>query len=60
MKTEIPYDFMPPEQHFGSPGELLSAVNRYQQTRELLNGDERFSLPDGILRNWRTGKVVMS
>ena len=39
---------MPPEQHFGSPGELLSAVNRYQQTRELLDGDDRFSLPDGM------------
>ena len=25
MKTEIPYDFMPPWQHFGSPEELLLA-----------------------------------
>ena len=45
MKTEIPYDFMPPEQHFGSPGELLSAVNRYQQTRELLNGEYASTFP---------------
>lgn len=56
MKTEIPYDFMPPEQHFGSPGELLSAVNRYQQTRELLNGDERFSLPDGMFEKLEDGE----
>lgn len=27
MKTEIPYDFMPPEQHFDSPEELLSAYS---------------------------------
>lgn len=56
MKTEIPYDFMPPEQHFGSPGELLSAVNRYQQTRELLDGDERFSLPDGMFEKLEDGE----
>lgn len=56
MKTEIPYDFMPPEQHFGSPEELLLAVNRYQQTRELVDGDDRFSLPDGMFEKLEDGE----
>lgn len=47
---------MPPEQHFCSPGELLSAVNRYQQTRELVDGDDRFCLPDGMFEKLEDGE----
>ena len=46
MTTEIPYNFMPAEQHFGSPGELLDAVGHYQQTRSFADGDERFNAPE--------------
>ena len=56
MKTEIPYDFMPPEQHFGSPEELLSAINRYQQTRDLVDRDDRLSLPDGMFEKLEDGE----
>lgn len=43
MRTEIPYNFMPAEQHFNSPKELLDAVGHYQQTRSFVDGDERFN-----------------
>ena len=51
METEIPYDFMPPEQHFGSPEELLSPINRYQQTRDLIDGDDRLENRERHLKN---------
>lgn len=47
MKIEIPYDFMPPEQHFASPAGLLSAINRFQKTRVPFSGDERFTASEG-------------
>lgn len=47
MTTEIPYNFMPPEQHFCSPAELLAEVEKYQRSREMVGGDERFNLPEG-------------
>lgn len=47
MKMEIPYDFLPPEQHFDSPAELLSAISEYQETRHPASGDERFNAPAG-------------
>lgn len=56
MKTEIPYDFMPHEQHFCSPEELLSAIKRYQQTRDLVDGDDRLSLPDGMFEKLEDGE----
>ena len=46
MRTEIPYNFMPAEQHFNSPRELLDAVGHYQQTRSFADGDERFNAPE--------------
>ena len=46
MKTEISYNFMPAEQHFNSPEELLNAVRHYQQTRSFVDGDERFNAPE--------------
>lgn len=46
MKSEIPYCFIFPEQHFNSSGELLFIVEHYQQTGELVDGDYRFCLPD--------------
>ena len=46
MKTEIPYNFMPAEQHFGSPEELLRAIEHYQQTRSFADGDKRFNAPE--------------
>lgn len=55
MKIRIQYDFMPPEQHFGSPEELLSAINRYQQTRDLFDGDDRFRLSDGMFEKLEDG-----
>lgn len=47
MRTEIPYDFMPPEQHFTNPGALLRAIEGFQETRALVDGDERFNPPPG-------------
>lgn len=47
MEIEIPYDFMPPEQHFASPAELLSVINRFQKTRDPFSGDERFTASEG-------------
>lgn len=38
---------MPPEQHFASPAELLSAINRFQKTRVPFSGDERFIASEG-------------
>ena len=38
---------MPPEQHFASPVELLSAINRFQKTRVPFSGDERFTATEG-------------
>lgn len=55
MRIEIPYDFMPPERHFNSPDELLSAIKRYQQSRELADGDVRFSLPEGMFEKLDDG-----
>lgn len=55
MKIRIQYDFMPPEQHFGSPEELLSAINRYRQTRDLFDGDDRFRLSDGMFEKLEDG-----
>lgn len=46
MRTEIPYNVMPEEQHFNSPKELLDAVGHYQQTRSFADGDERFNAPE--------------
>ena len=46
MKTEIPYDFIPAEQHFNSPEQLLSAIERYQETRVFGHGDKRFNAPE--------------
>jgi hypothetical protein len=46
MRTEIPYNFMPAEQHFNSPKELLDAVGHYQQTRSFVDGDVRFNAPE--------------
>lgn len=46
MRTEIPYNFMPAEQHFNSPKELLDAVGHYQQTRAFADGDKRFNAPE--------------
>ena len=46
MNTEIPYNFMPADQHFNWPEELLDAVRHYQQTRSLLDGDVRFNAPE--------------
>ena len=45
MRTEIPYDFMPPEQHFNNPEALLRAIEHFQETRVLVDGDERFNPP---------------
>ena len=47
MRTEIPYDFMPPEQHFNNPEALLRAIEGFQETRILVDGDERFNPPPG-------------
>ena len=46
MRTEIPYNFMPAEQHFNSPKELLDSVRHYQQTRSFVDGDVRFNAPE--------------
>lgn len=46
MKTEIPYNFLPAEQHFNSPEELLGAIEHYQQTRSFADGDKRFNAPE--------------
>ena len=59
---EIPYDFMPPEQHFASPAELVSAINRFQKTREPFSGDERFTASEGtfeLLSDEEDGYVLM-
>lgn len=47
MTTEIPYNFMPPEQHYCSPAELLNDIEKFQRSRQMAGGDERFNLPDG-------------
>ena len=62
MEIEIPYDFMPPEQHFASPAELLSAINRFQKTRDPFSGDERFTASEGtfeLLSDEEDGYVLM-
>ena len=62
MEIEIPYDFMPPEQHFASPAELVSAINRFQKTREPFSGDERFTPSEGkfeLLSDEEDGYVLM-
>lgn len=46
MRTEIPYNFMPAEQHFNSPKELLDSVRHYHQTRSFVDGDVRFNAPE--------------
>lgn len=47
MTIEIPYNFMPPEQHYCSPAELLNDIEKFQRSRQMAGGDERFNLPDG-------------
>ena len=47
MITEIPYNFLPPEQHYCSPAELLNDIEKFQRSRQMAGGDERFNLPDG-------------
>lgn len=37
---------MPAEQHFCSPENLLRAIESYQQTRVMVEGDERFNPPE--------------
>ena len=62
MQTTIPYDFMPPEQHFSSPADLLSSIEAYQQTRAFVSGDTRFNPPEGtfeLLSDEEDGFVLM-
>jgi len=41
--TEIPYDFMPPEQHFSNPEAPLYAIDGNQEKCVLVVGDGRFN-----------------
>lgn len=45
MRTIIPYDFMPPEQHFKSVDELLDAVAFFQDSRKVTSDVPGFATP---------------